>query len=149
MVVRKCPKSAMPFLIPMTSSLWGTFWHRESLRLFVNFTTMLPPLERWLTNESTGFKLKLGPPVEKLEYGYHFLSVVYFTTGTLPTKQVGKRALLGATVLSVTLPTKKKKRSKENLAEGPGKGRCLPRPKGHKLGFAHLSTCSLHDPNQT
>ena len=29
-------------------------------------------------------KAMLGPPVERLESGYPFLSVVYFSSGTLP-----------------------------------------------------------------
>ena len=30
---------------------------------------------------------QLGPPVERLEQGYLFFSVVYFSRGTLPTKK--------------------------------------------------------------
>ena len=37
----------------------------------------------------------LGPPVERIEQGYPFFHVVYFSRGTLPPQKVGKRALLG------------------------------------------------------
>ena len=48
----------------------------------------------WLKFSSHSTVL-LGPPVERLEYGYpFFFSAVYVSRGTLP-KKVGKGALLG------------------------------------------------------
>ena len=39
--------------------------------------------------------VQLGPPLERLEKGYHFFSVVYFSRGTLPQKRVKGQLLLG------------------------------------------------------
>ena len=52
--------------------------------LHVDPLLQIPALCRWVS--------LLGPPVERLEYGYQLFDVVYFSRGTLPQK--GKRALL-------------------------------------------------------
>ena len=35
----------------------------------------------------------LGPPVERLEFGYHLFSAVYFSRGTLPAKEAARKGL--------------------------------------------------------